>query len=1550
MKKKITLRIAASAMSLLLLAGGVSVFAGYVGTSPVAPKMRGIQSGKGVVQHGYYSPIRNKNKVRAYDAPEAGEWTKALPDSLMCALLESDNNDFNPNQAGMYTFDSEAGLKRFFVSNALRVHGMAYGDLRLLWTYKNDADTAKHVWYTRSYSVKKYSSGTLNLSDPKYLKFDDDLDRNMVATAMAYDPETGAVFGCFNDKGGSKYEFARMDHKFVDNGRSKAIADIDAPWQACGFTSAGQMYAVLADGSLATVDKTTGATTKVKDLGLAGNDSYAGFLDTRDNLFYIYWSNRAKSEAALYVVDIDNGCNIYKAFTMPFYAKMGAMVSLHNPIKNAAPGLATGTEVSFDGTALNGKVKFSAPTQTLDGQELDGQLSYSVSAAGKVLATGSCAPGAETEANITLPEAGAYYVRVRLGNSEGTGIWSQATAGIWAGPDVPVAPANVKAEYDRESGAMKVSWEAVDKGVHNGAVTSSDVKYTVVKYVNGAASDTIAADTRDLEVAETVAWPESVTTVRYSVYATFEGESGVAAESNSIVLGTVTAPWKEDFSDPNSLNLFTAYNDGKTASGTGNNTQNVWFRYEDKDGGGAAQVYSTSKKNHYLVTPPIYMEPGKSYIFHADASGFASSYEEKVEVLMGRGNAIEDFTTTLVPETSVKAISTNPVVLFKEIQVEEAGEYYIAFHATSAAYKRYLQIDNIEIEAPFSTYGPGMVTDLSLDGFRYDGSTDVTVSFTAPVIDMQGQKLTAMTKIEVERDGQIVKTFRSPTFGETYTFEDKCPARGNYTYKVTAYNSFGGGKYVTGSVETGVDFGAKVTDVVISEPETGVINLKWTPATTDVKGREIDPSLIKYTVILNGQYYVGDEFHPSTTNELTFKAVNDGYQANFYCTIYSVTDAGYNTVGSYRFDPASYAQSITIPVGTPYSMPIFENGQLPVNWGYDTSGGQWWGSWYPEWSVVNPTSAAALGIETPDGDGYAFAWPVAFDPNFGTERQAFKDAKTNFYTGKVDVDDSELSAFSFQVYVQPEEEGRARDEYVFYPIIHIPYEGDEALSAPVSTNDFSTPGWHTVSVSLDKYRGKTVQPGLHVEFMGEFKQNDKYFLIDDIQIRQFADHDMMALVMDAPMLEPGEENELTAGFRNIGYENAEAFVVELFRNNEKVAESEPVSLKAGEKGSVTFSQTPGLFWETVQDFHFNIAYGKDQLNFNNASEPVEVEVLESRLPAVRNLEGVQESENVHLTWSAPDVAAAMTDDCEKYVPFSINRAGRWSFIDGDGLSTYPIVGDQFPGFGEPSAFIVWENVNEERNFAHSGNKCFAAFPVDAVTDDDVNDDWLISPLLNGSAQTISFWAFGNFGSSLWGSHVIEVLYSTTGKEVEDFTRVGEPITLADAYTQYSFDVPEGTRFFAIRYVQSAVSAIFIDDITFAQFGNSAELEGYDVYCDGEKLNETMLTVPEFTHVAPAEGTHTYHVVALYKEGRSDLSKKAVVMVSGISEIMMGGARVYTTPGTIHIDNAGGKLSVVNTNGMLIYSNSDPAASETVKVEAGVYMVTVNGKTAKLIVK
>ena len=52
--------------------------------------------------------------------------------------------------------------------------------------------------------------------------------------------------------------------------------------------------------------------------------------------------------------------------------------------------------------------------------------------------------------------------------------------------------------------------------------------------------------------------------------------------------------------------------------------------------------------------------------------------------------------------------------------------------------------------------------------------------------------------------------------------------------------------------------------------------------------------------------------------------------------------------------------------------------------------------------------------------------------------------------------------------------------------------------------------------------------------------------------------------------------------------------------------------------------------------------------------------------------------------------------------------------------------------------------DEEEFMAHSGKQflaCFGADPEEPVNVGDVrNDDWLISPMLSGDAQTISFYA------------------------------------------------------------------------------------------------------------------------------------------------------------------------------------------------------------------
>lgn len=68
---------------------------------------------------------------------------------------------------------------------------------------------------------------------------------------------------------------------------------------------------------------------------------------------------------------------------------------------------------------------------------------------------------------------------------------------------------------------------------------------------------------------------------------------------------------------------------------------------------------------------------------------------------------------------------------------------------------------NLKIDAGLSAKAPQNVTDLKAMPAS-DGSTKVTVSFTAPTKALNGTDLTTLDKIEVYRGETLVNTFEAP--------------------------------------------------------------------------------------------------------------------------------------------------------------------------------------------------------------------------------------------------------------------------------------------------------------------------------------------------------------------------------------------------------------------------------------------------------------------------------------------------------------------------------------------------------------------------------------------------------------------------------------------------------------------------------------------------------------------------------------------------------------------------------------------------------------------
>jgi len=326
-----------------------------------------------------------------------------------------------------------------------------------------------------------------------------------------------------------------------------------------------------------------------------------------------------------------------------------------------------------------------------------------------------------------------------------------------------------------------------------------------------------------------------------------------------------------------------------------------------------------------------------------------------------------------------------------------------------------------------------------------------------------------------------------------------------------------------------------------------------------------------------------------------------------------------------------------------------------------------------------------------------------------------------------------------------------------------------------------------------------------------------------------------------------------------------------------------------------------------------VVWNDDMMTDNNTSAVIETSVRPSELPAPDYLTAQAEGNNVVLTWAAcQSVEPAqgeltyITDDFESYRPFTIDGVGDWTLYDGDGATTMvtPRIPVAYENQGAPMAFQVfnttqsmtWVDENMDGAFApHSGEQYMAAPSADYPFE---NDDWLITPRLDGRAQTIKFWAKAATIDSEW----INVLVSSTDAHHDSFVKLGdeERIYVTEGWREYSFDVPEGTRYFAVRCIRRSVM-LMVDDFNYAPATTSEPartLTGYNIYRDGELI--AFVPAPEVTYTTGNDGSQaTYTVTAVYAEGESMPSNEASIDATAITEVMAtmpADARIYDLQG------------------------------------------------------
>lgn len=1209
-----------------------------------------------------------------------------------------------------------------------------------------------------------------------------------------------------------------------------------------------------------------------------------------------FWNASGLYTTSLYEVDLPHA-TASKLFD---YADGISAVGLKiaAPAAVGTPGRVENLTLSFPEASLSGQVSFDVPA--VEGTD---KVQFIVKVDDVEVGRKECAAPSHVDYDYTADAPGLHMFNVSLVNGELSG--PAANASMFLGYGKPNAP-EVSASW--LDGTMTVSWNEVNTTSDGGYINPADVRYTVI-----CANDesVLAENIAETTLSFAVPVPETLTRYKYIVVAKYRDNS-VRGTSNDVTVGYLPIPYVNSFdsaADFEELSVIDANNDGKTWK-----FNNGFARYS----------YNSSKPaDDWLMTPPVRFEKGKAYRVSFKARSNSASYAERLEVKYGTSSAIEAMTGTILEPTILPTIWENGTYSVV-IMPENTTPFILGFHAISDKDMMYLDIDDIVIEAGPSLVTPSAPTDIAVTPDA-DGDFKVSISVKAPVNDISGAPLTENVDLYISRGNEVIKEVNVAP-GATVNAEDVLSTDGNVTYSFYAANASGASESVSVTVFVGIKEPIAPAGITMTENgNTGFVTISWQAVDTDIDGGSINPAKVKYNVYgFNSQNQLTLLQGGISGTSYSLQAVDPSTQDFVQYALSAETSGG----------EGELVPTPSIAAGKPYEemTESFADGRLAHVFLIRTL------NLDMSWSLKNDNGVE--GIVSADGDnGYA------------ASNAKTVDAAGALESGKLIVPDIENPALTFHTFNITDSEGSIDENLVQIQVAEVGSDEFTTIFSR-SVNDIcdGQPGWGKAMASLVAYKGKTIRFRI-VTVVKQFT----WTTIDNINIETMRGHDLRVADISAPeSVQTGREFSVDAAIINDGANFAENYTVELYADDELVATKDCSAHSSSTSKTVSFPVQMHQLAEQAISYHVSVVYGLDENPDNNVSAKVIVAPRHSALPAVTDLRAKAVAEGAELSWSEPNleggVCELVTEDLEGAESWAHSIEG-WTFIDADQTAVGGFKNMTIPGItvGETKASFFVFNGTETGNAtfsAHSGDKYLAAL---FRSDDGQTDDWAISPLLSGNAQKIAFYA-RSYSSQY--PEEIEVLASSTGIDIADFTVVRQKTVVPANWQRVEVDLPAGTIYFAIRSLARGSFMLLVDDITFEKAYSTMDLGivGYNVWRNGEKLNAEPVEETTFTDSNAPEGDHSYVVTTIYTAGESRGSNLARISLSGIENIAGEGISISADKQTIVVRGARGRLITVNAVDGRTVSSVEGQAVTRIPVGSGIYVVTVDSKVAKIIVR
>lgn len=1416
--------------------------------------------------------MKNNNVMRVPQSLRARGPFSVTDNGMGQIILKSANTNLIANVTYFpgIEYASQRSISRINVGAPTEMDSLVNGN----YTFYNGATIQDGIYYGVDavldyigwgfWWVDFYSFDADSWKSQGITEIDDETgDFSMIAGDLATAAD-GTAYGAFYTADASGYELGIPDYATMTR---TTIGSLENNYLVLAISKEGVLYGIADDGNLYTIDKTNAHETLVGPTGIKVADEegayyQSGEIDPTDNTFYWFGIPVNEGETSLYTVNLETGAATLVQH-LGLYNIVGLIVD-KPAAEDGAPAAITDLTVNFADGATTGTVSFTAPTKTFGGEALTGGLTYTIKAGDQVVATGSTTPGAAVTAEVTLPE-GMQTIKVIVSNKVGDS--PAAKQSLWIGFDVPKAPANVA--FTADGNNITVTWDAVTEGVHNGYL--SNITYNVYRIV-GEEKTKVAENISATTFTETLDLG-SLAIYKYGVEANNGTQISALSISDGTALGNaIEPPYFADLTNEDVFNLFSvinANNDGSTFT----YYSEARYRYD-----------TTNSADDWLISPPIHLQAGKAYNVIVNASAYSARYPERFEVKVGKAADPSAMTSTAIGPTDVTCPSEAPEDYEGTVQVSEDGDYYVGIHAISDPDEFYLYVNSLTIEFGPEPNAPQAVTNLTVTPDA-EGYTAATISFVAPTLTIAGDALTGNIKADIYRDGVLIATLEDIVPGSEQSYDDAAEdlTIGTHTYQVYVSNDAGVGlKSEKVSAYIGMDTPKDIANVNVKD-NIGTITIDWDKVTEGVNGGIIIPEKMDYLVwslAVDDYGYLDfdeqlDSLRDANTTTVNFDA-NVGEQNYGYWAVQPKNEAG-----------TGNATLGTLIVGAPFEMPLeehFAGNQLQIpGWFSDNDGSTYISGWNEYYNV-----SMYFDSESSDGDGASIAISTEAPDTWGM-----------LTPGKIKVDGIANPTVVIDV------KSNSRTNKFIIAVEKI--DGTEEVAQEfVPASDFET-----VKVNLSKYAN---EPYIFVKFYAMFDEVGSFW-IDNINFIDFMEYNLAAAKIAAPKsITAGSNGNVKFTVKNMGEYEAKNYKVKVSVADEVLIDEsvgEPLASLASKVFEATYNTT--IFTEAGDKVvKAEITYDNDLNDEDNTIEDV-ITVSASSAAGVENLTAEAQENGYKVSWSAPSVVAATKtetfENTEVFPTFSIGGIteanpygafGDWKLYDGDGQQVYSWDSETigFENEYQPNAWMVFDPLKagfpSEQYAPHSGSQFLMAMCPQTAS-----DDWLISPELPGMAQTISFWA--SEASTQYGNETFEILVSSTDNEIASFTKIADGAVSSGDWTKFSYDLPEGTKYFAIRHTGNDIFAMFVDDIEFTTGGGS--ITGYNVYVDEQlygNTEETNIDIKDLT-----VGGHKVSVTILYEGGIESAPVSINIDVTAIEELLSdeNPVDIYTLDGVLVRQNA-----------------------------------------------